>query len=84
MTDLSPLSPAAQAVLDAHDNAPYENFVAADRLAVAAALRAAADQLGYCRAPDEFEYLYGRIVEIDDLLAIAAELEGTTTTSEND
>jgi hypothetical protein len=36
------LSPAAQAVLDAHDNAPFENFVAADRLAVAAALRAAA------------------------------------------
>jgi hypothetical protein len=33
---MTTLSPAAQAVLDAHDNAPYENFVAADRLAVAA------------------------------------------------
>jgi hypothetical protein len=53
-----------------------------DKLAVA--LRAAADQLGYCRAPGEFEHLYGRIVEVDDLLAIAAELDGATTTSEND
>jgi hypothetical protein len=80
---MTTLSPAAQAVLDAHDNAPYENFVAADRLAVAAALRAAADQLGYCRAPGEFEHLYGRIVEVDDLLAIATELDGANNTSEN-
>jgi hypothetical protein len=73
MTDLSP---AAQAVLDAHDNAPYENFVAADRRAVAAALRAAAEQLGYSRAPGaDFEDLYGHIVDVDDLLALATELE---------
>jgi hypothetical protein len=50
---MTTLSPAAQAVLDAHDNAPYENFVAADRLAVAAALRAAADH-GYCRALERY------------------------------
>jgi hypothetical protein len=68
MTDLSP---TAQAVLDAHDNAPFENFVAADRLAVAAALRAAADQLSYCL--DGSAYY---VVAKDDLLAIAAELDG--------
>jgi hypothetical protein len=75
MTDLSP---AAQAVLDAFRTSHTGQGC------LAAALRAVANQLGYCRAPDEFEHLYGRIIEVDDLLAIAAELEGTTTTSEND
>jgi len=60
MTDLSP---AAQAILDAHDNAPWENFATADRIAVAAALRAAADQ---CAEGATHWELY----------AIAAELEG--------
>lgn len=41
MTDLSP---AAQAVLDAYDNSPFDEDYG-DRLAIAAALRAAADQL---------------------------------------
>lgn len=44
--------------------------------AIAAALRAVAEQLGESRAPGlEPEELYGRIVDVDDLLAIAAELE---------
>jgi hypothetical protein len=76
------LSPAAQAVIDA-TGATGTSLELAARGIAAAALRAAADQLGYCRAPGEFEHLYGRIVEVDDLLAIAAELDGAATTSEN-
>lgn len=72
------LSPAAQAVLDAFRTSHTGQGC------LAAALRAAADQLGYCRAPGEFEHLYGRIVEVDDLLAIAAELDGTSTKNKND
>ena len=69
---MADLSPAAQAVLDASNLYPCND----SRQIIAATLRAAADQLGYCRAPGaEFEDLYGRIVEVDDLLAIAAELE---------
>jgi hypothetical protein len=82
---MTTLSPAAQAVLGSvsRQTRPTKAVFAADRRqAVAAALRAAADQLGYCRAPGEFEHLYGRIVEVDDLLAIAAELDGATTTRE--
>jgi hypothetical protein len=79
---MTTLSPAAQAVWEAFNEDEAGVFVDyGDKLAVA--LRAAADQLGYCRAPGEFEHLYGRIVEVDDLLAIAAELDGSTTTSEN-
>lgn len=76
MTDLSP---AAQAVLDAYGNSlATEQYTTSGRIeiAVAAALRAAADQLGKSPAPGaEFEDLYPRIIEVDDLLAIAAELE---------
>ena len=74
-----PLSPAAQAALDAYMancgwlDGPLEK----DYRCTAAVLRAAADQLGYHRAPGvDLEDLYGRIVEVGDLLAIAAELEG--------
>lgn len=99
MSDLFPLSPAALAVLIAEaksrclreeqschpDDTDWNGcYLCVHRRGLAAALRAAANQLGYCRAPDEFEHLYGRIVEVDDLFTIAAELEGTTTTSEND
>jgi hypothetical protein len=80
MTDLSP---AAHAVIDA-TGATGTSLELAARGIAAAALRAAADQLGYCRAPGEFEHLYGRIVEVDDLRAIAAELDGANNTSEND
>jgi hypothetical protein len=79
---IAPISPAALAIWEAFNEEEAGVFVDyGDKLA--AALRAAADQLGYCRAPGEFEHLCGRIVEVDDLLAIAAELDGAATTSEN-
>ena len=69
---MTELSPAAQAVLDAY----IAGLASKRRNAIAAALRVAADQLGESRAPGvEFEHLYGRIVEVDDLLSIADELE---------
>ena len=67
---MTELSPAAQAVLDAFRTSHTGQGC------LAAALRAAADQLGECRAPGaEFEDLYPRIIEVPDLLAIADELE---------
>jgi hypothetical protein len=44
--------------------------------AIAAALRAAVDQLGYSNVPEEFAHLRPFVVDADDLLAIATELEG--------
>ena len=66
MTDLSP---AAQAVLDA-----YGDFEPANVDAMAAALRAAADQISY---EDELGLTAfgGHVQAQDQLLAIAAELE---------
>ena len=73
------LSPAARSVFESfnskfewvEDGVPGPQF-----RAIAAALRAAADQLGESRAPGvEFEDLYPRIIEVDELLAIAEELE---------
>ena len=71
-----PLSPAAQAVLDAYLRAPCSN-----RLSVAAALKAAADQV----VPLRRKPLYADSAEEsawsaqqdtrEELLAIAAELE---------
>lgn len=56
-----PLSPAAQAVLDVFEKSPpCIDLVQCDRNALAAALRAAADQLDY----------------IDSLYEVATELEG--------
>jgi hypothetical protein len=76
---MTELSPAAEAVLDAFGNSLItEQYTTSGRIeiAIAAALRAAAEHLGESRAPGaEFEDLYGRIVEVDDLLAIADELE---------
>ncbi len=77
---MSELSPAAQAVLDAWEEklSPDVTCLTHDpeREALAAALRAAADQLGESPAPGaEFEDLYPRIIEVDELLAIADELE---------
>ena len=69
MTDLSP---AAQAVLDAvFDHWPGGYNHPGKPRCVAAALRAAADQLSY-KLPLEDD---GR-VDVSDLLAIATELEG--------
>jgi hypothetical protein len=80
MTDLSP---AAQAVLNASSEAPVGEGWNADRLAIAAALRAVANQV----VPPHLETeLYDRnpsltlqkAVEIrHQLLTIAAELENT-------
>ena len=68
MTDLSP---AAQAVYDAVlEICPAP----ADEIA-AAALRAAADQLSYSNVPEEFADLRSSVIDTDDILAIAAELE---------
>ena len=67
---MSELSPAAQAVLDAFRTSHTGQGC------LTAALRAAADQLGESPAPGaEFEDLYPRIIEVDELLAIADELE---------
>jgi hypothetical protein len=70
MTDLSP---AAQAVLDAA-------FAVEDEWdtipMIAAALRAVVEQLGYSNVPEEFAHLRPLVIDSDDLLAIADELEG--------
>jgi hypothetical protein len=71
------LSPAAQAVLDAFMKGPYSN-----RLSVAAALRAAADQVVpeplTQRSPCREHCIIGGAAKRirDELLAIAVELEG--------
>ena len=71
---MTELSPAAQAVLSAYEKS--NDCYREEWGQLAAALRAAADQLGESRAPGaEFEDLYPRIIEVDDLLAIADELE---------
>jgi len=69
MTDLSP---AAQAVMDAFLDSSVDagNYYATRSRQIAAALRAAADQLSY-KLPFEDD---GR-VDVSDLLAIATELE---------
>ena len=73
MTD--PLSPAAQAVLDAFESSKF-----ADAYALAAALRAAAEQVApKCFVATGGDYAAGanneRIVMRNQLLAIATELE---------
>jgi hypothetical protein len=73
------LSPAAQAVLDAFGKYPLHGDHIAENLmhgALPAALRAAVDQLGYSNVPEEFAHLRPFVVDADDLLAVAAELEG--------
>jgi len=80
MTDFSP---AAQAVLDAFLKAPMgQSHVDDDLIAIAAALRAAADQV----VPEEtwlgteepcYAYYRQRCNTRRQLLAIAAELEGS-------
>jgi hypothetical protein len=84
MTDLSP---AAQAVLDAFRAVPILLNDQQERIAIAAALRAAADQVVPLRLIDEPGFSPGSCCERvlreeraemrGDLLAIAAELEGS-------
>ena len=78
-----PFSPAAQAVLDAFERARDAALDEDDMLGLAAALRAAADQVISSLPPpceDFDEYAQGfRAAHVKyraELLAIAAELEG--------
>jgi hypothetical protein len=75
MTTPRPLSPAAQAVLDASMVASGSPPPARHRESVAAAIRALVD-LAYMARPDGTKFLYA-----PDLLAIAAELDGGATDS---
>ena len=65
------LSPAAQAVLDAY----YCDTPLPGSKRVAAALRAAADFLAYETQVDDPMMTPVRVVDVDDLLIIANELE---------
>ena len=72
MTDPAPLSPAAQAVLNAFRAVPDLR----DCPSIAAALRAAADQ---CKIEWNYHPDYPEtesVIVVSDLLSIAAELEG--------
>ena len=44
--------------------------------AIAAALRAVVEQLGYSNVPEEFADLRPFVIDSDELLALASELEG--------
>ena len=70
---MSELSPAAQAVLDAYDNSPFDEDYG-DRVAIAAALRAAVACSQQYKGKD---CLFNEVWECDadELLAIAEELE---------
>jgi hypothetical protein len=68
---MTSLSPQAQAVLDASNLLPGKDSY----LILAAALRAVVEQLGYSNVPEEFAHLRPLVIDSDDLLAIAAELE---------
>ena len=71
------LSPAAQAVLDAFLGDAENTGLQMDdmRENVAAALRAAADFLAYETQVDDPMMTTVRVVDVDDLLIIANELE---------
>ena len=72
MTDLSP---AAQEILAAYENSPFE-YDTGHLTACAAVLRAAADQ---CKIEWNYHPDYPEtesVIIVSDLLAIAAELEG--------
>lgn len=76
---MSNLSPAAQAVLKAYGSSPIHNDHVIDhRCCLAAALRALAfnvysDEIVTCGGSS-----YALVIEQDDILAIADELEGVT------
>ena len=73
------LSPAAQAVWNAFKDAPI-----CAEVKLAATLRAVADQ---CKIEWNYHPDYPEtesVIVVSDLLALAAELIGTTTRSEND
>jgi hypothetical protein len=75
MTNPTPLSPAAQAVLDAFTADDYGVWLEGDPDRLAAALRAAADQ---CKIEWNYHPDYPEtesVIVVSDLLAIATELE---------
>jgi len=75
---MTELSSPAQAVLDAANNVSSygpDDCLNESRWIAAAALRAAADQLSYSNVPEEFVDIRSFVIDTDDLLAIAAELE---------
>ncbi len=84
MTDLSP---AAQAVLDAWNNEWSKGSFCHDQRSIAAALRAAADQVLAAqwegRIPPDTMHKSGITWACDSLYAISAELEGNTTSEIN-
>lgn len=83
MTNPNPLSPAAAAVLDAYDSAPFVDYDIGDRASIAAALRAAADQVVpevvNAVGDEHDEARRDQWLRIRyKFLAIAAELKGAT------
>jgi len=82
---MTKLSPAAKAILEAYDNSPWE-YDTGDLTACAAVLRAVADQVVPPAVILEYyerneSPVLGKAIEVrNKLLAIAAELRGTTTT----
>jgi len=72
MTDLSP---AAQAILDEWESEWSKGSLRHDQHSIAAALRAVVQQLGYSNVPEEFAHLSPLVIDSDDLLAIADELD---------
>jgi hypothetical protein len=68
-TTTTKLSPTAQAVLDAYDNAPFVDYDIGDRVAIAAALRAAANSIIPAKGGSELSMVR------DSFHAIASELE---------
>lgn len=78
-----PLSPAAQAVLDAWNNEWSKGSFCHDQRSIAAALRAAADQVvpperKECECFTNEAIRLNRMTVRSHFLAIAAELEGST------
>ena len=74
---MADLSPTTEVVLHAAFDVA-ESPTAPIAAIVAAALRAVVEQLGYSNVPEEFAHLVPLVIDSDELLAIAAELEGTS------
>ena len=70
---MAELSPSAQAVLDAYDNSPLIDYDIGDRVAIAAVLRAAAEQISYKNELGLTPF-GGHCQARDQILAIADEL----------
>ncbi len=75
MAPASDFSPAAQAVLDGVADRYSGLATMSTAVAAAAALRAAVEQCAYKREIHPDSLIAEMIIEADDLLAIAAELE---------